>query len=114
MHQQLKLSNNDIFAYYFGFCREPTCKADKPYCAECLFNYCLNKYKVDILLDSDLMFQDEVELSGLLLVDLYEYNFQLWLQNIENIFLGVYSWIINNYNLELRNYYELLKYLSQN
>jgi len=107
MNQQIKLSEQELFGINFGFCGD-VCKLNKSCCAECLFNYFSNKYKIGILLDSDLIFKDELMISGLLDSNLFKYNFWLWLKKIELIFLGVYNWLVENLDVAVNHYYNMM------
>jgi len=112
MNQQRILSDYEVFGTNFGFCGE-CCKLDKPYCTECLFNYCSQKYDMEILLDSDLIFKDEVEFCGLLDSKVFQYNLWLWLNRVEDVFIGVYDWILINWDIAKENYFDMLDWMIE-
>jgi len=120
MNQQRSLSEQELFGTNFGFCGE-VCKLDKSkdYCADCLFNYYSEKHGIGVVLDSDLMFKDEMNLCGLMdngilreglfVRKVFQYNFKEWLNCVDGVFIGVNEWIVDNWDVAKENYMEMLR-----
>jgi len=115
MNQQRILSDRESFALVYGFCGS-VCDLSKPYCAGCLFDYCSNKHKIGIILDSDLMFMNEIGICGLLDIEnfnkVYKYNFDLWLYCVDDLFIGVNEWLLENWDVARENYFDMLSGLN--
>jgi len=77
-------------------------------CSDDIFLILLDFFGLKNVLDFDMMFKDSLGLCGYY-EDIFERDFNEWLNRIKDIFVENYEWMKNNFKKCKENYFEMLK-----